>query len=237
MITERILKLIELKGITKYKFCKELGFSNGFLDKPREIGTDKYANILEYIPDVSPEWLLTGTGEMLKQDLYIKQKILAETEIPYEINQIHKPTKYTEKIFESQEIPLYDIHAAANLRMLFSQKNQNILTTIKLPNIPQCDGAMFTIGDSMDDLIKAGDIIFYQQINDLNNIVPGNIYVVSIDVEGEEYLTLKYVLRSEYGNDWIRLESHNKIHHPKDFELKHLNAIALVKLSIRMNTM
>lgn len=67
MITERILKLIDIKGITKYKFCKDLGFSNGFLDKPREIGTDKYANILEYIPDVNPAWLLTGTGEMLKK--------------------------------------------------------------------------------------------------------------------------------------------------------------------------
>ena len=65
MITERILKYLDTKGITKYKFCKDLGFSNGFLDKPREISTDKYANILEYFKDVNPEWLLTGNGEMI----------------------------------------------------------------------------------------------------------------------------------------------------------------------------
>ena len=43
-----------------------MGFSTAFLDKPREISTDKYANILLYFPDVSPEWLLTGKGEMLR---------------------------------------------------------------------------------------------------------------------------------------------------------------------------
>ncbi len=67
-ITERILQYIEHKGITKYKFSKNLGVSNAFLDKPREITTDKYANILEYYPDINPEWLLTGQGEMLKVD-------------------------------------------------------------------------------------------------------------------------------------------------------------------------
>lgn len=67
MITERILEYLKIKGITKYKFCKDLGFSNGFLDKPREITTDKYANILDYFSEINPEWLLIGKGEMLKQ--------------------------------------------------------------------------------------------------------------------------------------------------------------------------
>jgi hypothetical protein len=65
MITKRIIEILKNKGITKYKFCKDLGLSNGFLDKPREIATNTYANILEYFPDINPEWLLTGKGEML----------------------------------------------------------------------------------------------------------------------------------------------------------------------------
>ncbi len=67
-ITDRILYFLELKGITKYKFHKDLGLSNGFLDKSREIGTDKYAKILEYLPDINPDWLLTGRGSMLRGD-------------------------------------------------------------------------------------------------------------------------------------------------------------------------
>jgi tRNA A37 threonylcarbamoyladenosine modification protein TsaB len=66
MIIERILQILEFKGITKYKFCKDLGVSNAFLDKSREITTDKYANILEYFTDINPNWLLTGKGDMLK---------------------------------------------------------------------------------------------------------------------------------------------------------------------------
>jgi hypothetical protein len=66
MITERVLKFLDFKGITRYKFCKDLGLSKTFLDKPREISTDKYANILVYFSDLNPDWLLTGKGEMLK---------------------------------------------------------------------------------------------------------------------------------------------------------------------------
>lgn len=67
-IIDRILIVLENKGITKYKFCKNLSLSNGFLDKSREISTDKYAKILAYFIDVNPNWLLTGKGEMLNDD-------------------------------------------------------------------------------------------------------------------------------------------------------------------------
>jgi len=76
-ITERILQVIEYKGITEYKFNKDLGFSNGFLNKSREISTDKYANILAYFSDVNPEWLLTGKGDMLKEKI-VNQSIIGD---------------------------------------------------------------------------------------------------------------------------------------------------------------
>jgi hypothetical protein len=81
MITKRISEILDLKGITKYRFCKDLGLSNGFLDKPREITTDKYANILDYLSDVNPEWLLTGNGQMLKNK---DSPVIAEPKIKYE---------------------------------------------------------------------------------------------------------------------------------------------------------
>ena len=81
-ITERILQILEYKGITEYKFNKDLGFSNGFLNKSREISTDKYANILSYFPDVNPYWLLTGKGQMLKQqEKTISQSIVGDHNI------------------------------------------------------------------------------------------------------------------------------------------------------------
>lgn len=67
-IQERVLQVIENKGITPYRFCKDLGLSMGYLDKRGAIGTDKYLKIIEYLSEVNPEWLLTGKGEMLKVD-------------------------------------------------------------------------------------------------------------------------------------------------------------------------
>jgi len=57
MITKRILQVIEYRGITKYKFCADLGLSHAFLDRPREISTDKHAKILAYFPEISPDWV------------------------------------------------------------------------------------------------------------------------------------------------------------------------------------
>lgn len=65
-IQNRILQYLELKGITPYRFCKDLGISMGYLDKKGAIGTDKYLKIIEYYSDLDPEWLLTGKGEMLR---------------------------------------------------------------------------------------------------------------------------------------------------------------------------
>ncbi|MCO7319795.1 helix-turn-helix domain-containing protein, partial [Riemerella anatipestifer] len=64
--TERVVQFIEYKGISKYKFCKDLGFSNKFLDNSSNMGTDKACKILHYFPEINPEWLLTGKGEMIK---------------------------------------------------------------------------------------------------------------------------------------------------------------------------
>lgn len=67
MITDRILKIIELYNENKSKFYKKTGLSNGFLDKVKDIGVSKLDYILNSYPDINPEWLLTGKGEMLRQ--------------------------------------------------------------------------------------------------------------------------------------------------------------------------
>ncbi len=65
--TKRLMQFIDYKGITKYKFCKDLGFSNKFLDNNRNIGTDKACKIIHYYKEINPEWLLTGEGSMLRE--------------------------------------------------------------------------------------------------------------------------------------------------------------------------
>lgn len=68
-IKERILQVADYKGIAKSLFCKKIGSTYGNFtgeNKNRPINSDCIANLLSICPDISPEWLLTGKGPMLK---------------------------------------------------------------------------------------------------------------------------------------------------------------------------
>lgn len=67
MIIDRIKQIIDYKHISVRKFCIEIGVSNGFLDKVKDVGVEKVAKILNTYPEINPEWLVTGKGEMIKQ--------------------------------------------------------------------------------------------------------------------------------------------------------------------------
>lgn len=70
-IKERILQYVEYKGIKKTDFFTEMGFAPSNFKgaaKNSELGSDKIARILTSYPDLSAEWLLLGTGEMIKVD-------------------------------------------------------------------------------------------------------------------------------------------------------------------------
>lgn len=65
-IRDRISEYLLLKGISKYRFYQETGLSNGFLDKAGSINSDNCEKICYVYPDLDPEWLLTGKGNMLR---------------------------------------------------------------------------------------------------------------------------------------------------------------------------
>lgn len=76
----RIKKYIDDKGISVKKFEESVGFSNGAFASQyknnKTIGVDKVENILLIYPDISPGWLLTGQGPMLKaQEVQTSQKM------------------------------------------------------------------------------------------------------------------------------------------------------------------
>lgn len=63
-----LLKYMELRGIKKPDFYKKTGLSNGFLDKSENISSNNIEIIITNYADISVEWLITGKGEMLKDD-------------------------------------------------------------------------------------------------------------------------------------------------------------------------
>ena len=216
-------KYFDSQGITQKKIADDLGVDKAYVNKllngDKPFGKKTAAKWSD-LYGLSASWLLTGEGDML---------------LP-EVHQIDHPKSF-ETIDEVGEVTLYNIEAAANLKTLMADKTQNILGKIQIPNIPKCDGAVYVRGDSMYPLLKTGDIVAYKEIPlDIQHIIWGEMYLISIDLDGDEYLSVKYIKHSDKGEDWIKLVSYNPNHEPKDFPLSSARAIALVKLSIRMNT-
>ncbi|PIF60058.1 phage repressor protein C with HTH and peptisase S24 domain [Flavobacterium sp. 2] len=223
--TERMREYLDYKGISKYKFCNDLGFSNKFLDNSSNMGTDKACKILHHYPEISSEWLLTGKGSMIKED-------------SASVMIMNNDRKTVDSIHVNQEIPLYDLEAVAGLRELFnSGEPQRVLDTIKIPNLPKCDGAISVTGDSMYPLLKSGDIVLYKE-TEFENIFFGEMYLLSVKLnDWEEYITVKYVQKSDQGGEYVKLVSQNSHHQPKDIHISKISALALIKASIRINTM
>lgn len=228
-VKERFYEVMEALKLTDYRVYTDVeGITKNMMVKLRngetnEVSTKILMPFLSKYGDVDANYILTGRGTPLRESI--------------ETTEIYHP-KYTEKTEAESVIMLYDVEAAANLKTLFTNKEQNIIGKIKIPNIPKCDGAVYVKGDSMYPLLKSGDIVAYKEIPvDIRHIFFGEMYLVSIDMDGDEYLTVKYVNHSEKGDEWIKLVSYNQYHQPKDFPLSSVRAMALVKLSIRMNTM
>ena len=120
-----------------------------------------------------------------------------------------------------QSVPLYSIEATAGLAPRFAERP---------------DGAVYVAGDSMYPLLKSGDIVLYKQLHDIRDIFWGDMYLLSVEIDGEEYITVKYVRQSER-EGFVRLVSENPLHADKEVEIDRIRAIALVKASIRMNAM
>ena len=82
----------------------------------------------------------------------------------------------------------------------------------------------------------------YKEVSkDYKNILWGEMYLLSFIMDNESYITIKYIQKPENKeaekNQFVCLVSHNPYHSPKDIPFSSINALALVKASIRFNTM
>ena len=226
---DRLLDLIgHFSNGNKSEFARMIGVSPQAINTWISRDTFDIEIIYSKCVNISPEWLLTGKGPMLKSE---------REEPQVEVKPIHHP-RSTEKKEETQVVYLYDFEASAGLRALFDNNRQNIIDTIKIPNLPKCDGAIHIVGDSMYPLLKSGDIILYKQMPlDINNLLYGEMYLLSYDIDGDDYIVVKYIRKSGKGEPFITLGSENPAHAPRDIDFRRITALALVKASVRINCM
>jgi hypothetical protein len=222
-----------------YEMLKDHGLINSYVELATVLGTNK-AGIND---------LKQGKKKLSIDNVRSMKKSYHQVSIDYLLDEIGEPL--IDKSIESepvqpqiigtgrklamQAIPLYSTYAAAGLTQVFSDTH-NVMEHISIPNMPKCDGAIHITGDSMYPLLKSGDIVAYKVVKDiLHGIMWGEMYLITFMVDDDYYTMVKYIQKSDKGDDYIKLVSQNQHHQPKDIPISKVTALARIKATIRFN--
>ena len=259
-IIERIGEFIKAKEISIRAFELSIGASNGSIGraiaKNKDIGISWLSIIIDKYPDLNTDWLLTGRGNIFATKT--PKNVVKEKD--HEIDHINDHKRKfqktwsndnaesvvvdkvfklrTDRLIDRQQIPIYDMEAVAGLVPLFAdQYSQSIVEVMETTLIPKCDGGLRIVGDSMYPLLKSGDIVFYKQVHDImHSIIWGEMYLISFDIDGDEYVSVKYLQKSDIP-DHIVLVSYNEHHKPMEIHINRIRALAFIKASLRLNSL
>lgn len=201
---DRILEFIDYKGISKNKFYIETGISNGVLDKKSGLSMDTIEKFYSTYPEVSPEWLLTGQGSMLKE----------QNNLPMAI-----PTYNPD-----EGIPLIPTEAMGGVA---SGEISILELDCERYVIPMFKGADFLIpvkGSSMIPKYNSGDIVACKKVPMQDIFFQWNkVYVLDTN----QGAIIKRVAKSEE-KDCIKIVSENPNYEPFDLHLSQIYSIAIV---------
>lgn len=183
MIIDNIFYYIEYKGVSAYEFSKKIAVSNGYLVKIRQNRGNVGGYILEKIvscyPDLNPEWLLTGVGEMLKMSE--KKSFLKESEVNCGEEIIH----------DLNQIPVL-----SNAISVSETDGSNLKKSLKYfdANVffKNVTATIYVHDDSMFPEYKKGNIAFIKEVSIEKGIDFNKDYVI----ETNKYRVLKRIKKS-----------------------------------------
>lgn len=240
-VVQNIGKYLDYKGFSKREVELKLSLSNGLISRAiknnTDIGSDIVANFLNNYPDISPEWLLTGNGSMLRTEQ--KNSIVPDTNVgnntPNPVilsgsegsNQPHKTYFKQEK---QQYLPLLPIEAMAGYGKGETQILE--LDTDKFL-VPTFAGAEFLIqvkGSSMYPKYNSGDIVACKKLSIIDLFFQWNkVYVL----DTEQGALIKRVKQGKDDNH-VLIVSDNTNYDPFELHRSKIHAIAIVIGVIRL---
>jgi len=206
MIKDRVIQLIEFKRVKKEEFFPKIGMTSANFRgsaKSTPLNSTAIENILSIFTDVSPEWLISGNGPMLRSEITVVKN--SECDL--------KPG-----------IPLIPLSAFAGLP---EGEVQVLEIDCERYVIPVFKDAQFLIpikGESMEPKLCSGDIVACKKLS-LNDIFFqwNKIYVFDTD----QGVLVKRVKKSTTP-DHVVLVSDNSNYEPFELPLSRIYSIALV---------
>lgn len=206
-VKERLKAFIEEKGISVRSFESQCGLSYGYVGNMRQsIQPDKIKRIAHCFPDLNTGWLLTGEGNMLKDEdaPYIEQMV-------------------------SQGLPLIPIEAFAGYGSP-AFDDMRVEDYYQVAEFKQADFLIRVKGNSMYPKYSSGDIVACKIVKETLFFQWNKIYAIYTRSQG---VMVKRVKKSTL-EGYILLVSDNEKYEPFDVPLNDIEAIALVIGTIRV---
>ncbi|MDR3705242.1 MAG: S24 family peptidase [Paludibacteraceae bacterium] len=177
-VKERLIQYLKYKRISQRQFQVEIGLSSSYVTNiSRSIQPDKIDRISNRFTDLNTGWLLTGDGEMLKNNIEIV------------VNSI-------------KGVPYFNVDFICGFDIV--ENNQSSIPDGYI-NFPQYDKADYWVnatGNSMEPLISHGDIIAIKKVEEWDShLLYGEVYAIVTD----GYRTIKKVRKSAKGEEWLRI--------------------------------
>lgn len=218
-IIERIRQYLDYKDISDYRFEKELSLSKGYINKAKNPTSDVLMKICGIYTDISPEWLVTGNGEMIKS-VEREQKMI---EVP--VSAISETKR--------KGALIYDIDATCGLSGRDIEfTDERVIGSIDTPEINPDSKIIFATGDSMLPLIASGDRIVVRKIESWDYFNYGQVYLIITN----EYRLIKRVRKHPKDDEnLILLRSENSEFDDIDLPKKEIIHLFIVEniLSIK----
>ena len=169
-IRDRIIQFVDYKGISFNFFEKNIGASKSYISNTKNISAKVVSNILRIYPELSPEWVLTGEGSMLKKENAVKSNF---------------PVKS-----EDKGVPYYNVDFVGGFDLVINDQTTIPEYLIDFPKYNEATCWCNVTWHSMEPEITHGDIIALKKIEDISFLPYGEIYAI---VTKNEMRTIKRI--------------------------------------------
>lgn len=214
-VKERLTQYIKYKNITTSAFCKSINVSTAFVSSMRKsLQPDKLESIAFNFPDLNTGWLMTGEGSMLKNE---DARLVVSSSVS--------------RIPENKLVPLYDFQTA---RDLMSGRVPTAMDYIYIPNISDCDGALYVRTNSMSPRIQTGDVVLFKMLHSktgsytINSFRWGDVYLILFCMNGDSSVVLKHIQKSD-DDTLVKLANFDKKVDSYEIPIDSIKSLALVK--------
>lgn len=175
-----VQKFVDLVGISSHQVLNRIFSVDNRSGKYPKPSAHILTAIQTSLPQVDNGWLLTGVGEMLKAD---------NADLPT-IN------------YEKRGVPYFDVDFIGGFDIVLNDQTINPLYYIDFKQYNAADYWVNVSGHSMSPEVSNGDMVAIKELNDWPlHLLYGEMYALVTS----ENRTIKYVRKSNKGDDYLRL--------------------------------